>query len=335
MEIIENYNLKPHNTFSIDVNADIWVESNCIDEWKDFFLSRNLSPEEIIILGGGSNYLFTQDVKKPILHSSIIGMNVVGMNEDYVLVEVGSGVVWDDFVQWAVDNEYGGVENLSIIPGLVGAAPVQNVGAYGVEAADVIEKVYAIDVITGNDVEIGKENCGFAYRNSNFKGDWKNRYFITKVLFRLTKNHVFKINYGDIKSELSDRKPNLKLIREIITKIRNNKLPDYREIPNAGSFFKNPIVSMKIIEKLRATYKELPVYPINEDMGKISAAWMIDKCGWKGKNLGNAGVYEKQALVLVNRGGANGIDVSYLANEIKKTVFLKFGINLEPEVYIE
>lgn len=337
MEIKENYNLKKHNTFSIGVNCSLWAASGEEEEWADFLGGKRLLPGDIIILGGGSNYLFTDDVEKIVLHSRISGMEVVAEDRENVYVKAGSGLKWDDFAAWAVSRGWGGAENLSLIPGSVGAVPVQNIGAYGVEAEAIIHKIFAIDVCSGEKVVIPASLCRFAYRDSIFKNEWKNRYFITAVVFKLDKHPRFVLGYGSLRSELDKKGAGLSLesVRETIIDIRRSKLPDTDLLPNAGSFFKNPVVGADYAEELRKTYPDLPVYPAGEGRAKLGAGWLIEACGWKGKTLGRAGVYERQALILVNRDDAAGAEIARLANEIKKSVFMKFKVKLEPEVYIE
>ena len=335
MEVRENYSLKNYNTFGIDVKCRYFVESNAESEFLEFVSSYELKPEEMMVLGEGSNFLFTEDFDGTVFYPTIKGIEIVEENEEQVWVRVGAGEVWDDFVAWAVEQGYGGVENLSFIPGHVGAAPVQNVGAYGMEAGDTIERVEAIQIEKARKEVISAADCRFAYRDSIFKREWKNRYIVTYVVFRLTKTPEFRLNYGSIQEELRKLgEVNLKNIRQAIIRIRQAKLPDVKELPNAGSFFKNPVVSRQQAEKLKEEYPELPLYPVDEDRVKLAAGWLIEQCGWKGKNLGKAGVYEKQALILVNREGASGVEVAHLANEVKKSVFMTFGVWIEPEVYV-
>lgn len=335
MEVRENYSLKNYNTFGIDVKCRYFVESDTELEFLEFVSSYELKPTEIMVLGEGSNFLFTDDFDGTVFYPTIKGMEIVSENEEYVWVRVGAGEVWDDFVGWAVEHGYGGVENLSFIPGHVGAAPVQNVGAYGMEAGDTIEQVEAIQIEEARKEVIAAADCHFAYRDSIFKREWKNKYIITYVVFRLTKKPEFRLNYGSVREELQGLgEVNLKNIRRAITQIRQAKLPDVKELPNAGSFFKNPVVSREQAGLLKEKYPELPVYQVDEYRAKLAAGWLIEQCGWKGKNLGKAGVYEKQALILVNRAGASGIEVAHLANEVKKSVFMTFGVWIEPEVYV-
>lgn len=335
MEVRENYSLKNYNTFGIDVKCRYFVESDTESEFLEFVSSYELKPEEIMVLGEGSNFLFTDDFEGTVFYPTIKGMEIVEENDEHVWVRIGAGEIWDDFVAWAVEQGYGGVENLSFIPGHVGAAPVQNVGAYGMEAGDTIERVEAIQIEEARKDVIDAADCRFAYRDSIFKGEWKNKYIITYVVFRLTKAPEFRLNYGSVQEELQKLgEVNLKNIRQAIIHIRRAKLPDVKELPNAGSFFKNPVVPREQAEQLKEKYPELPVYPVDEDRVKLAAGWLIEQCGWKGKDLGKAGVYEKQALILVNRAEASGVEVAHLANEVKKSVFMTFGVWIEPEVYV-
>lgn len=335
MEVRENYSLKNYNTFGIDVKCRYFVESDTESEFLEFVSSYELKPEEIMVLGEGSNFLFTDDFDGTVFYPTMKGMEIVEENEEHVWVKVGAGEVWDDFVAWTVEQGYGGVENLSFIPGHVGAAPVQNVGAYGMEAGDTIERVEAIQIEKARKETISAAACRFAYRDSIFKGEWKNRYIVTYVVFRLTKVPEFRLNYGSVREELQKLgEVSLKNIRRAIIQIRRAKLPDVKDLPNAGSFFKNPVVSREQAGQLKERYPELPVYPVDEDRVKLAAGWLIEQCGWKGKDLGKAGVYEKQALILVNRAGASGVEVARLANEVKKSVFMTFGVWIEPEVYV-
>ncbi|MEG0796093.1 MAG: UDP-N-acetylmuramate dehydrogenase [Odoribacter sp.] len=336
MEVRENYSLKKYNTFDIDVKCRYFVECDQEADLLEFVASYEWEPTEILILGGGSNFLFTEDFDGTVFYPSMKGIETIEEDATGVSVRVGAGVVWDDFVGWAVEHQYGGVENLSLIPGHVGASPVQNVGAYGMEAGDTILRVEAIDIEKACPVVIGAADCRFAYRDSIFKKEWKNKYIITRVVFRLSKQPQFRLNYGNVKNELEKLGGEITLakIRQAIIQIRQDKLPDVKVIPNAGSFFKNPMVEKEVAEKLHEQYPEMPIYEVDEDRVKLAAGWMIEQCGWKGKMLGKAGVHSKQALVLVNGGGADGMDVTRLANEVKKSVFMKFGVWIEPEVYV-
>lgn len=336
MKIEENYSLKPYNTFGIDIKCKYFAESDREEEWLEFVTSYELEPEEILILGEGSNFLFTEDFDGTVLYPTIKGIEIREEDEYKVIVRVGAGENWDEFVDWAVTHNYGGIENLSLIPGHVGASPVQNIGAYGVEAKDVIRQVEAIDIEKACKVYIGAEACHFSYRDSIFKQQWKNKYIVTYVHFELTKQPVFQLNYGSVTAEIETLggEINLKNIRQAIINIRNAKLPDVKVLPNAGSFFKNPLILKEQADRLHEKYPGMPVYPAGENNVKLAAGWLIEQCGWKGKTIGHAGVHEKQALVLVNRGEASGVEIAHLANEIKKSVFLRFGVLIDPEVYV-
>lgn len=336
MDIRENYSLKEYNTFNIDVNCKYFVAGEKEEDFIEFVSSYDIKPEELLILGEGSNFLFTEDFDGTVFYPMMKGIEIVEENVESIFVRVGAGMIWDDFVTWAVEHGYGGVENLALIPGHVGASPVQNVGAYGMEAGDTIRYVEAIDIENAVKVKIEAGDCCFGYRDSIFKRTWKNKFIVTYVTFELFKHPEFRLDYGSIKAEIENMGEAicLRSIRQAVINIRNQKLPDVRTLPSAGSFFKNPVVSKVQADKLKSEYPQLPVYPVNEEQVKLAAGWLIEQCGWKGKRLGQAGVYEKQALVLVNHGGTTGIEVAHLANEIKKSVFFKFGIFIEPEVYV-
>jgi len=336
MRIEEHYSLKPYNTFGIDVRCRYFVEADRVEDWLDFIAAYEWKPEELLVLGRGSNFLFTEDFEGTVFYPAMQGIEVIGEHGKEVRVRVGAGVEWDDFVAWAVAQNLGGVENLSWIPGHVGASPVQNVGAYGMEAGDTICEVEAIDLEKAGLVRIPAEACEFAYRDSIFKRQWKNKFLITHVVFGLSREPEYKLDYGSIREELekTGETVDLQHIRQAIIRIRQAKLPDVATCPNAGSFFKNPLVDRVSAERLLQQYPRMPVYPVDEERVKLAAGWMIEQCGWKGRELGKAGVYEHQALVLVNKGGADGKEIARLANEVKKSVFMKFGIWIEPEVYV-
>ena len=334
MNIQKNYSLLPHNTFGMDVKASVFMEYESVEELKDLLGQSSLVEGTWLHIGGGSNLLFTKDYPGMILHSAIKGFEVVGENEEEVLVRAGAGEVWDDFVAYAVSNEWYGAENLSLIPGEVGASAVQNIGAYGVEAKDLIVEVETIEVATGKERVFRNEECGYAYRESVFKLSLKRRHVLTHVSFRLKKSPSYHLDYGNVRAELEKRGCELSLanVRQTIIDIRKAKLPDPKIQGNAGSFFMNPIVPRAQFEALLQTYPLMPHYEVDAECVKIPAAWMIDQCGWKGKRLGNAGVHDKQALVLVNCGGATGAEVVRLSEEIQQSVFKMFGIQIYPEV---
>ncbi|MBQ2536067.1 MAG: UDP-N-acetylmuramate dehydrogenase [Bacteroidaceae bacterium] len=329
MKDIANYSLLSRNTFGMDVKAKRFVEYDNEEELKA--LIPTLSGE-VLHMGGGSNLLFKGDFEGTVLHSAIKGIEVVDESAESALVRAGAGEVWDDFVAWAVERGYGGVENLSLIPGEVGASAVQNIGAYGVEAKDVIALVEAIDLSNGQKRVFGTEECNYAYRQSIFKNALKGKYAITYVTYRLQKQPVLKLDYGNIRAVLGDNgQHTISDVRQAIIDIRNAKLPDPKVQGNAGSFFMNPVVSREKFLSLQKDYPQMPFYEVEGGV-KIPAGWMIDQCGWKGKSLGRAGVHDKQALVLVNLGGATSDEIITLCNTICKDVKEKFGIDIHPEV---
>jgi UDP-N-acetylmuramate dehydrogenase len=335
MNIKYNYSLLSHNTFGIDVKAEEFIEFYTVDEALD--LSKTLNYKKWFVLGQGSNLLFLNDFKGVVLHSGIRQMEKIKEDDQFVYFEVGSGVVWDQFVEFCVKNNWSGIENLSSIPGEVGAAAVQNIGAYGMEVQEVIEKVKAIDTATSQLMEFSKENCQYGYRQSIFKNQYKGRYILTSVVFRLSKKLNFRLHYQHLEEEVRKRgNINLQTIRETIIQIRSQKLPDFRTMGNAGSFFVNPVVSKVHFQRLQSEYREIPHYYVSETEEKIPAAWLIEQCGWKGKQVGKVAVYAKQPLVIVNCGGASGSEIKQLAEEIQLSVKNKFDIQLQPEVnYIE
>ena len=331
MKIEHNYSLLKHNTFGIDAKCQRFVEYESVEEAQE--LVRSLKEEDypLLILGGGSNLLLTGDFKGTVLHSGISFIEQI----DEERVRCGSAYVWDDFVDYCVSHDLYGAENLSIIPGECGASAVQNIGAYGVEAKDLIDEVEAVEIATGEVHHFKNADCEYSYRQSKFKHEWRNKYLITSVTYRLSKTYQPKLDYGNIRAALAEQgieNPTVAELRQKITDIRNAKLPDPKKIGNAGSFFMNPIVPKAKYEELAVQYERMPHYTIDADHEKIPAGWMIEQCGWKGKALGPAGVYDKQALVLVNLGGATGADVVRLYQTIQHDVKEKFGIEIHPEV---
>lgn len=329
-----DYNLLNNNTFGISAECRRFVEFESVAELRDVLLGLTPADGPLLLLGGGSNLLLKGRFEGVVLHSAIKGMEVTD-DGDTVLLRCGSGEVWDDVVAYAVENGFYGIENLSIIPGEVGASAVQNIGAYGVEAKDVIWKIEALEVETGCPVVFGNADCDYGYRQSKFKTEWKNKYVVTYVTYRLQKYFTPHLGYGNIMSELKRRgidSPTAKDVREAIIDIRNQKLPDPKVQGNAGSFFMNPVVGRAKYEELASLYENMPHYDVDADNVKIPAGWLIEQCGWKGRRLGNAGVHDKQALVLVNHGGATGKDIIRLSDEIRKDVKERFGIDIFPEV---
>ena len=334
MDKYNNHSLLPYHTFGMDVKTSVFIEYTSVDELKQILQQENLSDKKWLHIGGGSNLLFTGDYEGVILHSAIKGTEIVYEDDEAVHVRVGAGEVWDDFVAYAVNQGWYGAENLSLIPGEVGASAVQNIGAYGMEAKDLIVKVEALDVATGNDSVFTNTECRYAYRESIFKKEWKGRYIITYVTYRLSKSPQFHLEYGNVKGELEKQgcELTLKNVRDVIIRIREAKLPDPKVQGNAGSFFMNPVIPRMQYENLLAKYPEMPHYKVDEEWVKVPAAWMIDRCGWKGKRMGNAGVHVKQALVLVNCGGATGQEIITLSQHIQQSVYESFGIAIVPEV---
>lgn len=333
MDIRENVSLKNYHTFGIDVNTAYFAEYIQAEELEDFLKSSFYKNNQSLHIGGGSNLLFTHDYEGIILHSGLKSIRLVSETEHHVFLEADNGVIWDDFVDYCVQKSYYGAENLSLIPGEVGASAVQNIGAYGTEAKDIIHEVKAIEIKTGLKRIFSNSECKYGYRSSVFKHELKGHYIITSVIFKLSKTPSYKLDYQHLESEVSKLGiVNLKNIRTTIINIRNSKLPNPKETGNAGSFFMNPVVSKQLFETIQLQYPDMPHYFISNNEEKIPAGWLIEKCGWKGKSLGNAGVHDKQALVLINKGNASGNEIAVLASEIIKSVFEKFGITLSPEV---
>ena len=334
--IQQNISLLPYNTFGIAARAACFTEVFSVVELQSA-LQSGIQP--VLILGGGSNMLLTKDVPGLVIKNAIGGITLVGTEANTVLVKVGGGVVWHDFVCWAVEKGYGGVENLSLIPGTVGAAPVQNIGAYGVELKDVFVELEAVELSSGRIQVFDRDICRFGYRDSIFKKENKGKYGITSVTFALTRQEHYQLNisYGDIQKTLEKHgiaHPSIADVSRAIIQIRSSKLPDPAKIGNCGSFLKNPETSRAILDKIRTSHPNVVSYDLPDGRVKIPAGWLIEQCGWKGKRVGNTGCYEKQALVLVNYGGATGVEVSNLAYAIIESVEKTFGIRLEPEVNI-
>ena len=333
MKITANASLLPFNTFGIDVNAEYIAEYDSVADLQEVLRSDFVKSNRILPVGSGSNLLFLTDFKGIILHSGIKSIEKTSENEDSIFLEVGSGVLWDDFVGYCVENGLGGVENLSLIPGETGAAAVQNIGAYGVEVKDVIVEVNAVEIETAVSRTFSNTECRYDYRDSVFKNEFKGKFIISSVVFKLDKRPAFKLNYSKLEEEiLKNGNVNLKTVRDTIIAIRQSKLPDTKSLGNAGSFFMNPVISKQHFRDLQAEYPQLPHYFVSETEEKVPAGWLIEQCGWKGKSIGNAGVHDKQALVLVNRGAATGAEIVFLAGRIQHSVKEKFGIELKPEV---
>ncbi|MCF7884923.1 MAG: UDP-N-acetylmuramate dehydrogenase [Candidatus Marinimicrobia bacterium] len=333
--IKQNYSLKSHNTFNIAAKTKYFVECNSIEELQQAVKQSETGFGPRLIVGSGSNILFKDDYNGLIIHPNIKGKKLLKETHSSIQIKVSCGENWDDFVEYCVENSYGGLENLSWIPGKVGAVPIQNIGAYGVEAKDCIIEVEALNITSGEIKTFTKDECEFGYRNSIFKNEYRSKYIILAVTFELSKNPSLTTNYGAIQKHLNNYpKKNIKTVRKIIINIRKEKLPDPNEIGNAGSFFKNPIVNRVKFENIYDNFPAMPYYELSQDTVKIPAGWMIEKCGWKGKRIGNAGVYNKQALILVNYGNATGQEIYDLSQQIKADVKKQFGITLEEEVNI-
>ena len=336
MKTATNKSLKNYNTFGIDVNARKFISVESVEELQE--LLRNSYASELFILGGGSNMLLTGDIEKTVVHINLKGIKIVEKTQEEVLVEAMAGENWHHFVLFCIDNGFGGLENLSLIPGNVGTAPIQNIGAYGVEIKDTFEKCTALDVQTLELKTFNLADCEFGYRDSIFKNAAKGRYIITSVTFRLSrKNHRLNTAYGSIDAFLEKEgiaDPGIKDVSDAVISIRQSKLPDPKKIGNSGSFFKNPVVLKEKHRELQEIYPEMPFYEIDRDHVKIPAGWLIDHAGLKGYREGDAGVHNKQALVLVNYGNATGEDILRLSKKVQERVFDLFGIQLQPEVNI-
>lgn len=336
MHILQNISLKSYNTFGIDAKAKYFIPVNSVSELQEI-LKLNEYPNKFI-LGGGSNMLLTKDIDALVIHVNIKGIEIVSENNGVVIVKANAGENWHEFVLWCLEHNFGGVENLSLIPGNVGSAPIQNIGAYGVELKDVFVSCEAIDIKTHKLKTFTKNDCKFDYRESIFKHDLKGRWIITSVTFQLSsRKHKLHTDYGAISIELQNMKVELPTIQDIskaVIAIRQSKLPDPKEIGNSGSFFKNPIISVQHFSSLKTIFPYIPSYIASENEVKVPAGWLIEKAGFKGKTFGNYGVHKKQALVLVNYGGAKGMDILKLARLIQKTVNRIFNIEIETEVNI-
>ena len=334
MKIKENISLKNYNTFGISVNAKRFISVDSVYQLQQLLkVEKNL-----FLISGGSNMLLTKDIEELVVHVDIKGISIDREDNNDIYITVNAGENWHELVLWCVSNNYGGIENLSLIPGNVGTCPIQNIGAYGVEVKDTITKVEALEIETGKLVQFSNTECKFDYRNSIFKNTEKGKYIITSVSFKLTKsNHQTNITYGAIETELRLKeitKPTLKDISDAVIAIRKSKLPDPKEIGNSGSFFKNPVITKTQFLKLQNEYPSIPSYSVSEAAIKVPAGWLIEQAGFKGKRFGDYGVHEKQALVLVNYGNASGKEIHQLAQKIQETILHTFDISLEIEVNI-
>jgi len=331
--MFKNYSLKNYNSFRVNHKANFFLKIENNKSLINFLSDKKFKNEKKLIIGDGSNILFTKDYEGVILYSCIKGIHILEENDNHIKVKVGSGENWDNFVRLCVSKNWYGIENLSLIPGSVGAAPIQNIGAYGVEVKDYIYDVNGIDLNNNIKKTYSNKSCDFKYRDSIFKRELKNNFFITEVTFILMKNKKFTLDYYELKN-INSQSLTIQNVRDKIIEIRNSKLPDPKLLANAGSFFKNPVINIKIAKKIKEKYNDFKYYQINESMVKISAAWLIEKSGWKGHKEKNIGVYNKHALVLVNYSSENGKDIKMLSNKIKESVLEKFNIILEKEVNI-
>ena len=336
MHILSDYSLKKYHTFGIDVSAQYFIEVNSVAGFKELQQNEVYKNNPLLILGGGSNLLFTKNYDGLVIKNNLKGMELIKQDENHVWLKVAAGENWHGFVLWCVANNYGGVENLSLIPGCVGASPMQNIGAYGVEIKDVCDTVQAIDLQTGEERTFTNADCQFGYRESVFKHIYKNKYLIIAVVFKLNKKPVFNTSYGAIEQELKAMgvSSSVKAISDAVINIRSSKLPDPAKIGNAGSFFKNPEVSKQKHDELKQHFPDMVAYTLDNGNYKLAAGWLIEHCGFKGKRMGDAGVHVNQALVLVNYGTAKGEEIYNLSQQILDTVKNTFGIVLEREVNI-
>jgi UDP-N-acetylmuramate dehydrogenase len=334
MKIQENISLKPFTTFGIDKKAKFFTTVTTLDELKSALLVAKEKQLPVFILGGGSNILLTRDIEGLVIKLEIKGINLVKEDEDQLWAEVGAGEMWHELVMHSIAKDWAGLENLSLIPGTVGASPMQNIGAYGVEIKDVFDSLMAMNRETLELQSFDAEACRFGYRESVFKQTFKDQFVITSVTFRLSKTPNFHLEYGAIREVLAANgidQPSIRAISDAVIQIRQSKLPDPKEIGNAGSFFKNPTIPNAQFDELKASYPSIPGYPSAEGV-KVAAGWLIEQTGWKGKRIGKVGVHAKQALVLVNYGGGSGEEIKKLSEQIQASVYDKFGVQLQAEV---
>lgn len=335
MIVQKDVQLKPYNTFGIEATAKYFVEISSIEQLQEILQNPDYQSTERLILGGGSNMLLTKDFEGLVIKIAIKGFEVVQENENNIWIKAGAGVVWHDLVMHCVNQNYAGMENLSLIPGTVGAAPMQNIGAYGIEIKEVFEELQALEIATGEIRTFDKATCNFGYRESIFKHEAKGKYIILNVTFKLSKKPTFHVEYGAIKDTLAEMgisEMSIKAISDAVIHIRQSKLPNPAEIGNAGSFFKNPEIPNTQFETLKTQFPTIPSYPVSETTTKVPAGWLIEQAGWKGQRFGNVGVHAKQALVLVNYGGGKGEEIKGLSQKIQASVKEKFGIQLSAEV---
>jgi UDP-N-acetylmuramate dehydrogenase len=337
VNIQQNISLKQYNTFGIDVNAKEFVSVDTLEELQILCQAFNLNERKLLILGGGSNLLLTDHFNGMVIHVNLKGIQVMHENDEHVWIKSMAGEVWHKFVLWCVERNFAGLENLSLIPGYVGAAPMQNIGAYGVELKHTFDSLEAVEIATGEIKKFTNDECKFGYRESIFKHEAKGKYIIASVTFKLNKKPLFNTTYGAIQQTLEKMQVNelsIKAISDAVIAIRSSKLPDPKMLGNAGSFFKNPEIDVQQYEQLKANFPELVAYPAGKDKVKLAAGWLIEQCGWKGKVVGHTGSHKDQALVLVNYGNATGQEILDLAQQIQISVKEKFGVDIVPEVNV-
>ena len=332
MKIEPDYSLLPHNTFGIAARCRWFIEYDSVNELQTILRDEYFRELPFLHIGSGSNLLFVRDFEGAILHSNITQISIIDETPDSIDLFAGAAVVWDELVQHCVKNGWYGAENLSLIPGETGAAAVQNIGAYGVEIKDLIRAVQTIDAVSGEEVWFEQNDCRYEYRKSIFKEELKGEKIVTGIRLRLSKKEHYSLEYGNIREKLQNETLSLPKVRETIIAIRNEKLPNQKEYGNAGSFFMNPSVESSFFDQLKISYPNIPGYPLENGKVKIPAAWLIEQCGWKGKRVGNAGIWPKQPLVLVNYGGATGAEIASLADSVRCSVTEKFNIDILPEV---
>lgn len=334
-QLLDNYSLKEFNTFGFDVTARYFFSFDDEMDLIDLVEDNKLTGNEVLVLGGGSNILFVDDYEGLVIFPQNKSLEIIQEDDEQIYIRVGAGYNWDDLVAFCVEKGWGGLENLSSIPGNVGASPVQNIGAYGVEVCDCIHSIDVVNIETSEQKIFEKKECEFGYRDSVFKNRYKNLFIVTHVVFELSKYAKCNLSYGYLKDEVEKLgEQTISNVRKAVINIRERKLPDTKVLGNAGSFFKNPVVSAELASKLIINYPSMPVYILDSGETKLAAGWLIDQCGYKGFRNGDVGVHSEQALVLVNYGGANGLDIIKLANMIKKSVFNKFAVLLEQEVKV-
>lgn len=337
VNIQQNISLKQYNTFGIDVNAKEFVSVDTLEELQILCQAFNLNERKLLIMGGGSNLLLTDHFNGMVIHVNLKGIQVIHENDEHVWIKSMAGEVWHKFVLWCVERNFAGLENLSLIPGYVGAAPMQNIGAYGVELKHTFDSLEAVEIATGEIKKFTNDECKFGYRESIFKHEAKGKYIIASVTFKLNKKPQFNTTYGAIQQTLEKMQVNelsIKAISDAVIAIRSSKLPDPKVLGNAGSFFKNPEIDVQQYEQLKANFPELVAYPAGKDKVKLAAGWLIEQCGWKGKVVGHTGSHKDQALVLVNYGNATGQEILDLAQQIQISVKEKFGVDIVPEVNV-